>query len=99
MYIKYYFFALFVTSKIVLSSCRSPLAIDYFLTAMGSPVSPMCLITYHTMPVLSHPVSLLSEIHQVKQSCRQITKSSDSKPDEPLVLRPCELGSKIMASY
>lgn len=43
MYVRYSFFALFVTSKIVLSSCRSPLAIDDFLT-VGSPVSTLCPI-------------------------------------------------------
>lgn len=71
MYITYYFFALFVTSEIVLSSCRSPLATDDSYSRGVSSVN-LCPITYHTMPVLSHPVSLLSEIHEVKQSCRQI---------------------------
>lgn len=57
MYVRYYFFALFVTFKIVLSSCRSLLVIDDFPTAMGSPMSTLCPIAYHTMPVLSHPIS------------------------------------------
>lgn len=86
------FIYLFVTSKIVLSNCGFPLAID-FLIDVGSPVSTLCLTTHHLVPVLSHPVSLLSELHQVTQSCRQ------SKPDKPLVRRPCDLASKLMACW
>lgn len=90
----------FVISQIMLASFRFLLVTDDFLTAVGSPVSTLCTIIYRVMLVVSHPMSLLSEIQtKQKKAVGKSRRGQTQKPDKPLGLRLCQLLSKLRACY